>query len=556
MPTPEARIQRRRLRSLVHTAQDSLVRMLGVAPGHRVDTVTAMLAANVRRAPSYWIQLFLATSIATLGLALDSTAVIIGAMLMSPLMGPLVELGMGFAVGSSLLVIRAALWIGLSVAGGLATAVAVTLALPFHEVTHEIASRTTPTLLDLLIAALCALMANYTTIRQTSDTTAAAAGTAIGIALVPPLCVAGFGLGTGNMTAAGGAALLFTANFTAIMVVAVLAFLLLGYARVDAASLEQEFDASPHRRSTHAAKSMHGLLARAFGSQYGLVMRLLVPSVFLLVVYVPLSRALDAMAWQVRVRNAIRQILTTESPQAIQTAAVVDRNTVVLRLLIVGSPEDASRLEGQLTTEIAAVSGVTPSVTVVAVPDAAALAARQTAETRTPTVPPPRPGVDFARSQRQIADALATAWPASGGELVGWSLAMTDSGIPALTIRYLGPQLGPAAEQLLAQAISTAVGSTLTVKSVALPVTPVVATAGAAGEAAWLAATRALLDETLQVPDLRACIEGPIDVRGGAGAHRETEDALRDTVLARDGRLTLTEGPSWAVRIGRTCEKP
>jgi uncharacterized membrane protein len=60
----------------------------------------------------------------------------------------------------------------------------MTVALPFHEVTSEIAARTSPTLLDLLLAVFCALMATYTTIRQTADTTAAAAGTAIGIALV------------------------------------------------------------------------------------------------------------------------------------------------------------------------------------------------------------------------------------------------------------------------------------------------------------------------------------------------------------------------------------
>src|SRR4029079_1021840 len=89
--------------------QHRVAAALGVDEARRMETVVAMLANNARRVPGYWIQLFLATGIATLGLVLDSTAVVIGAMLVSPLMGPIVELGMGFAVGSSMLVLRASI---------------------------------------------------------------------------------------------------------------------------------------------------------------------------------------------------------------------------------------------------------------------------------------------------------------------------------------------------------------------------------------------------------------------------------------------------------------
>jgi hypothetical protein len=94
--------------------QDRLALGLGVGETQRIETVVSMLRNNVRLAPGYWIQLILATGIATLGLALDSTAVVIGAMLVSPLMGPIIELGMGFAVGSSLLVMRAAFRVALT----------------------------------------------------------------------------------------------------------------------------------------------------------------------------------------------------------------------------------------------------------------------------------------------------------------------------------------------------------------------------------------------------------------------------------------------------------
>ena len=142
-----------------------------------METVVALLANNARRVPGYWIQLFLSMGIATLGLVLDSTAVVIGAMLVSPLMGPIIELGMGFAVGSSLLVLQALLRVAISIVVVIAGAAVLVLALPFHEITPEIAMRVAPTALDLLVAIFCALTAAYTTVRPGSDTTAAADST-------------------------------------------------------------------------------------------------------------------------------------------------------------------------------------------------------------------------------------------------------------------------------------------------------------------------------------------------------------------------------------------
>ena len=99
----------RQLSSIIRAVQHRTASALGVDESARSETVITMLANNRRRAPGYWIQLCLAMGIATVGLVLNSTAVVIGAMLVSPLMGPIVELGMGFAVGSSFLVLRAAL---------------------------------------------------------------------------------------------------------------------------------------------------------------------------------------------------------------------------------------------------------------------------------------------------------------------------------------------------------------------------------------------------------------------------------------------------------------
>src|SRR5688572_13990747 len=155
-----------------------------------------MLERNANEATSYWLQLVVSIGIATLGLVLGSAAVIIAAMLVAPLMGPIIALAMGLATGTPFLVLRSLGRILLSVIVAVGGAALITVLLPFHELNGEIAARTYPTVLDLLTAGFCALAGVYASLRPGSDTAATAAGTSIGISLVPPLCASGFGLGT------------------------------------------------------------------------------------------------------------------------------------------------------------------------------------------------------------------------------------------------------------------------------------------------------------------------------------------------------------------------
>ena len=396
------------LRSLIRSAQHQIAAALGVDELARTDTVVAMLENNSRRAPGYWIQLTLAMGIATLGLVLGSTAVVIGAMLVSPLMGPIVELGMGFAVGSAFLVLRASLRVALSVIVVVSGAALLTLLLPFHEVTGEIAARTAPTALDLLVAVFCALTAAYTTVRAASDTTSAAAGTAIGISLVPPLCASGFGLGTGSLAIAGGAALLFTANLSAILVLAVISFLLLGYNQVDAKSVEHGY-VDDGTRTDRIAVRTEKALQRAFGSRYSLAMRLLIPAVFLGAVYVPLRRALNEVTWEVRARDGIRRILGEVAPRAVQTSVTVERHTVSLHLVLIGSSELASATEQNIRRAVTSTTGVEPTVVVSAVPDAQTLAAATSRATSAAPVSDDRDRSRDAPSATDVCDRRRVA---------------------------------------------------------------------------------------------------------------------------------------------------
>src|SRR5690606_8206767 len=104
----------------------------------REPLVASMMRRDAREAISYWFQLIVAVGIATLGLVLGSTAVVIGGMLVAPLMGPIVHLGMGMATGSPYLVLRSGLRVSLSIAFAICSSALLTLLLPFHELNAEI----------------------------------------------------------------------------------------------------------------------------------------------------------------------------------------------------------------------------------------------------------------------------------------------------------------------------------------------------------------------------------------------------------------------------------
>jgi uncharacterized hydrophobic protein (TIGR00271 family) len=186
---------------------------------------------NSRANIDFYVLIILSAGIAFLGLLLDSSSVIIGAMLIAPLMNPILAMAHGLVMGNMRMFWQAAnsTLTGVIMAVGMSAFLALTLfALGAGlEPTNEILSRTSPNLLDLLVALLSGAAAAYAVSR--SQLAGALPGVAIAAALVPPLCVVGYGVGTGQFDIAGGAALLFITNLAAITVAAAAVFLLLGF---------------------------------------------------------------------------------------------------------------------------------------------------------------------------------------------------------------------------------------------------------------------------------------------------------------------------------------
>lgn len=165
--------------------------------------------------------------IATIGLFQNSPAVIIGAMIIAPLMRPLVGLSLATISADTKLLSRSI--ITLSIGTTTAISLSMLIAMLFHslELTPEIMSRTNPTLLDLAVAMFAGSIGAYCqTKKKLADSLA---GVAISVALVPPLGVVGIGLATGNFFVWAGALLLYATNLVGIAVAGSLVFLLLGY---------------------------------------------------------------------------------------------------------------------------------------------------------------------------------------------------------------------------------------------------------------------------------------------------------------------------------------
>ncbi|MEO6155230.1 MAG: DUF389 domain-containing protein [Thermomonas sp.] len=163
--------------------------------------------------PRYAFMTMMSCGIAMLGLLQNSAAVIIGAMLISPLMGPIIELGMGLAT-FDLRSIRGALkTLLVGVLLSLLVAAGIVHFSPLQDATPEILARTEPTFFDLLIAIFSGLAGAYATVTRKGEMIV---GVAIATALMPPLAVAGYGIAVLNWNIAGGAAFLFMTNLLAI----------------------------------------------------------------------------------------------------------------------------------------------------------------------------------------------------------------------------------------------------------------------------------------------------------------------------------------------------
>ncbi len=174
----------------------------------------------------YLLMLCMSAGIAILGLLLSSPAVVIGAMLLSPLMDPIMGLGFALAIGDFHWIKKSAKSLAIGTLIAIIFCALIVFFSPLQTVTSEIAARTKPNLFDLGVAVFSAIAGAYAVIRGREGTIV---GVAIATALMPPLAVVGFGLATFNWTVFSGAVGLFFTNLMTIALTATIMARLYGF---------------------------------------------------------------------------------------------------------------------------------------------------------------------------------------------------------------------------------------------------------------------------------------------------------------------------------------
>ena len=290
--------------------------------------IIAQISSGVSfKGANLWVLIF-AIFIASLGLNVNSTAVIIGAMLISPLMGPIIGMGLAVGINDFDLLRRSLKNYGVATLISVLTAMIYFLISPLSEAQSELLARTSPTLYDVLIA-FCGGAAGIIAL-CTRGKGNVIPGVAIATALMPPLCTAGFGLATGHWLYFLGAFYLFFINTVFIALATFCGVRLLHFQ-------QHEFQSSEP-----------ALKARRF--MIALVVVTMIPAAYMTV------RIIHQSVFDNNVNRFIKAELTQRGTQIISNS--VDKDSMRLRIVAVGNEiTEARQKEAQGRMEFYGLSG-------------------------------------------------------------------------------------------------------------------------------------------------------------------------------------------------------
>ena len=211
----------------VQKATKKAIPFFAYASEERFRDLFLALRDDARTDSIYIVLMVLSTMLATVGLFQNSSAVVIGAMLLAPLMTPIISLSMGLLRQDDGLTTRSMIKIVIGVVVALLSAILITQAFTHKIITEEMQARLNPTLLDLAVAIIAGVAGAYT--KAYKEILQSLAGVAIAVALVPPLAVAGIGAGRLDWDFFSQAFLLFSTNLVGIILAATFTFRVLGY---------------------------------------------------------------------------------------------------------------------------------------------------------------------------------------------------------------------------------------------------------------------------------------------------------------------------------------
>lgn len=438
--------------SPVHAALDAvrstIARLLRVSDEGKPHIYAKVFAGAEFNDLNFWLETLFSIGIATLGLITNSPAVVIGAMLISPLMGPITANGMALALGDFYLGIKSSLTLVLSIFVSIATAAFITWVLPFHSPTPEILARVQPTLLDLGIAILSGAAGAIVVCRGgAGGGITALPGVAVAVALMPPLGVVGFGVGSGwNWEIVTGGGLLFLTNLVAIIFTSFVVFFVV---RMDAPQVRQKINQwlYEHERGERLYEIVEQTPLRALLGKVGsFPRRLLIMLIFLVSVSLPLGRTLLELAENARVRRVVIEELDAALPREAVVRQDLEVTAERVRLRIVAlAPEGFPREKRAALQERIAMRAGRPAT--VQVFDVATTDEVTEITGRLARDPASREPIVMtldelrARLWLRVRPAVESAWPATAAPLAGYTLSFApDSDAVRVQIAYLADE--------------------------------------------------------------------------------------------------------------------
>jgi uncharacterized hydrophobic protein (TIGR00271 family) len=434
-----------------------LGRWLRMEPDAKPQVYAQVYGTADMASVNYWAELVLSAGIATFGLVLNSPAVIIGAMLISPLMGPIMATGLALSAGDLYLAVKAVVNLATSIAVAILLSGVMVWLLPFHSATNEILARINPNLLDLGVALFSGLAGSIAVARSNGNQAISTLpGVAIAVALMPPLCTIGFGLGSGaNMRIMGGAGLLFLTNLVAIVASAFLVFLLVG---MNSPEIRVQMEAV-RSRERFAGRLAGGPLGRILASGSQLHWRGLMLIVLLAAVAVPLRRALQQVAGEAVARTAVQQAIQNLIPRGALVSQQVEVGRDSIAVQLVATQRIPKRKIEAAEQSIEQRSGRKADLSIASVASQSELAELMQRVSTVPShaqAPPAPPNLDEIRKELtgRVQPVLAGLWPAEA-PLQGFALALGPAGI-VLDAQYKAPKaLDPVALAILQQQLQT-----------------------------------------------------------------------------------------------------
>lgn len=211
-------------------ARNKRVPFFTYASEERFRDLFVALRTDAQTNSTYLTLMVISTLLATVGLYMNSSSVIIGAMLLAPLMAPIISLAMGILRMDRGMFKNSLIKVVLGILVALFVAATFSMFLPYQPVTAEMLARLNPTVLDLAVAIIAGVAGAYT--KSYKEILQSLAGVAIAVALVPPLATAGIGIGRLDWFFFSNAFLLFSTNFIGIVLAATFSFRVLGFSPV------------------------------------------------------------------------------------------------------------------------------------------------------------------------------------------------------------------------------------------------------------------------------------------------------------------------------------